>query len=66
MDATNAQGWINPDDNELEPSYIASIGFLVEETSETISISSSVSDSFNVLGMTTIPKGWIKKRRYIK
>jgi hypothetical protein len=66
LDAASYNGWIDPEESEMDGESVVTIGFLVSENDKEIVISPSVSDDGRVLTATVIPKGWIKKRRYIK
>ena len=66
-DACTSEGWLNAEEDAFNTSKIITVGFLVEENSEQIVISASHSETTgNVLSVTVIPKGWIRKRRNIK
>jgi hypothetical protein len=66
VDAVGIDGWQRLD-YELHPAVCVSIGFLVSENDKYITICQGRSvavESMN--GVFTIPKGWIKKRKFVK
>lgn len=65
MDAVSTDGWIKPD-FELHPALCTSVGFLVRENKDYITICQGYSNVDSLNGFFTIPKGWIKKRKYVK
>lgn len=65
MDACNYEGWIELED-EPDTAIIKTVGYLADENEKQLLITSSLSESGRILGATAIPKGWIKKRRYLK
>lgn len=66
-DASNMPGWISPEDEMPPLVHIQSVGWLVKENKEAIWISTGVDYTRGGwTGLIAIPKGWIKKRRYVK
>lgn len=65
VDAVSVDGWQHPT-MELHPANCVSIGFLIKENDKYITICQGYSDADCQNGMFTIPKGWIKKRKFVK
>ena len=65
-DATGAQGW-HDKDAELELAAIQSIGWLIRETKNAVTITTGIAVADGgYMGMQSIPKAGIIKRRYVK
>lgn len=61
IDAKANIGWIDKDSEDLGIDQCSSVGFLVKETEEYLSLAAAVSgEQFNAI--ISIPKPWIKKR----
>ena len=66
-DASNMPGWVNEGDTMHPLVHVQSIGWLMKETKEAIWISSGRDlTRGGWTGAIAIPKGWIKKRRFVK
>ena len=66
LDACSYQGWMDLTDDSPDTASITTIGYLAEEDDKQVLITSSLSETGNILGAVAIPKGWIRKRRNIK
>jgi len=69
IDSTAIRGWQHGSsmtDKYAEPSKICSIGYLIKETKDFITISTSVSNNGNMMDPLTIPKCAITKKKKIK
>jgi hypothetical protein len=64
-DATGTQGWYAKG-AELHLAHIRSIGWLVNETKNAITITTGIADDGGSMGLQSIPKACIIKRRYVK
>jgi hypothetical protein len=65
-DATGAQGW-HAKEAELELAAIKSVGWLIRETKNAVSITTGIAVADGgYMGIQSIPKACIIKRRYIK
>jgi len=64
-DACGQSGWLNADDVQ-PPMSVSSIGHLVKETKEYVSLSPGLTQDGQFMGYITIPKGWIRKRKTVK
>lgn len=68
-DATGRAGWMDVEDQKTydwSPMMIASIGILVREDKDSLTICHSKSEHDHINGYITIPKGWIKNRKTVK
>ena len=66
VDSAVTMGWLYEDDDLLTASHITTIGFLVKETSDSISVSTSYSQHKRFVDILTIPKVAIKKRKFLR
>lgn len=66
VDSAVTMGWFYEDYSDLNPSFITTIGFLVKETDDSISVSTSLSEHGRFVDILTIPKAVIKKRKFLK
>jgi len=65
-DATGAQGWHDAK-AELPLALIHSVGWLIRETKNAVTITTGIAqEDGGYMGMQSIPKAGIIKRRYIK
>jgi len=65
-DAVGKQGWIHPNE-PLALAPIKTVGWYVAETKDSISVTTGIDTVENgYMGIQSIPKGNIKKRRYLK
>lgn len=55
--------WLTLDNYDVSPTCIVSRGFLIKETKTFVVVASSVSTSGQVLGLITVPKVAITKRK---
>jgi len=65
-DACSSSGWNSPDKLDYTALLVKTVGWLLKEEKNTISIVHSNAENHDVMGLVTIPKGWIKKRKYLK
>lgn len=66
IDSSGRAGWYDID-KDYDVCIIQSIGYLVSENDNSVTIAASIDYEFdNVLSPITIPKCSIKKRKYIK
>lgn len=65
-DACTSAGWFDPETEDMTPVNIKSLGFLIKETKDYITVSPGNAETGRSCSYLTIPKGWIKKRKYIK
>lgn len=65
VDACGSSGWYNPEDCK-GPMHVESIGFVVKEDKESITIAPGRTADGQYMGYVTVPKGWIKKRKTIR
>lgn len=67
-DACASSGWKEINTADVDPILIKSIGWLVKETKEylTITHGHDTEPPHLINGFMTIPKAWIQKRKYIK
>jgi hypothetical protein len=66
VDATHDSGWSEIEKCENKCSLIYSVGFVVKEDAEFITITSSVDSDFEeACGILTVPVSWIRKRKPI-
>ena len=63
-DASSSTGWQTPDKDET--ASICSVGWLVNKTKKTITISNSQSKYGKFLDQLNIPRGWVKKYKILK
>lgn len=61
-DANTTVGWVSHEDLE-GPSLIVSIGFVVKETADAITITTSISGESDYADPLSIPTGWILDRK---
>ena len=69
VDATGEGGWVSPEDQATrlwDPALVESIGIIVKEKEDSITICHSRSYGGHINGYITIPKGWIRKRKVIR
>lgn len=66
VDACGDSGWFATEDLS-PPVVVKSLGYVVEETPNYVTISCSVCEGLGkFLGYTTIPQPWIRKRKKIR
>lgn len=68
-DATGQAGWMDRETQrsfDWNPMLIKSIGILVREDKDSVTICHSLSEHDHINGYITVPKGWIKKRKTVK
>lgn len=67
-DACGRDGWISAQPDQLPKiPLVKSIGWLIHEDDTTIHITSGWEvDQDGCMGVIAVPKGWIKKRKYVK
>ena len=67
-DAAGRDGWIPATPEALPPTaLVKSIGWVLNETKDTITITSGWEPlQDGAMGAISVPKAWIKKRRYVK
>ena len=65
-DSFAQKGWQHRNFLDNRETKICSIGFLIEERSESITISTSLSTNNSVMDALTIPKRAIFKKRFFK
>jgi len=63
-DACTTRGWVDLE-HEFTTMAIQTVGYLINETDKSLTVGHSTSE-YNTADPITIPKGWIKKRKYIK
>ncbi len=69
FDAAGAAGWMSQLERNtfgLKPIKVQTVGWLIKEDKESITVCHSQSSEDHTNGYITVPKGWIKKRRNIK
>lgn len=67
VDACGQGEWLEPREGyNFDPMKVTTCGWLVKETSKSITITHTFSDHDHINGYITIPKGWITKRRNVK
>lgn len=64
IDATATSAWSAFDSEDLKPHHIKSVGFLVKETDQFLSLAAAVGgDECNAV--INIPKPWITRRQLV-
>jgi hypothetical protein len=64
-DSCATHGWDIPDTMVDLPSRIKSVGILVSENKESLTISTSISNHQNAMDKLTIPKSCIRKKKRV-
>ena len=65
IDANVIAGWVGLADKDLEVSHCKTLGFFVKEDASQIVVACCMSDK-ECNATIAIPKGWIKRRKWIK
>lgn len=67
VDAGLTSEWCHRDEIDHGGAQITSAGFVIHETSKSMTLSLSIQDGTpRVSGSLTIPKGWIKSKRKLR
>jgi hypothetical protein len=64
VDASSDAGWKNAGEVGVHDCF--ALGYLVKETKDTISICGSVSDDGEYLGVISVPRKWVTKKKRVR
>ena len=64
LDASTHAGWHKAEETDLV--LVKTLGWLMFEDKEKITVAASYDENRYCVSSNTIPKKWIKKRRYIR
>lgn len=65
VDACGADGWHQIGKDDFEPTTIRTLGFLLKEDDRKLVVTHSLSEHYHN-AYIIIPKGWVRKRKYVK
>lgn len=69
IDSSTIRGWQHADDKPVgyyEPTKIQSVGYLVEDTKDFVTLTTSLSENGGIIDPLSIPKVAIIKKRVLK